>query len=238
MLSEQSIDAPAAYGDLVVHGSWVGLCINSGQAVDEEPPVVANIRSRIDYWDNADLSRFKTDVVADEIWLWNTADNATKHVKIPQIAYASMIVCNKFIGIFVLIRTFQHSARFQFVGDRLVLAGSVEDGSRAAIIGFPFSDSEPIAFAEPQLSNPECVERSVAAEGNIVVHCHESGCRITVFKSGLISGAIPVRDLFLLSVLSSSGFRALLPLMTPRALGRASATPIMHAASPFRLLAP
>ena len=139
---------------------------------------------------------------------------------------------------FVLICTFQHSARFQFIGDRLVLAGSTADDTRAAIISFPFSESEPIAFAEPELSNPECVERSVVAEGNIVVHCHESGCRITVFKSGLISGAIPVCDLFLLSVSSSSGFRALLPLMTPRALGRASTTPMMRAASPFRLRTP
>ena len=101
MLSEQSIDAQAAYGDLVVHGPWVALCINSGQAVDEEPPIVANIRSRIDYPDNADLSHFKTDVVADEIWLWNTADNVTKHVKIPQIAYAPTIVYNKFIRVLV-----------------------------------------------------------------------------------------------------------------------------------------
>jgi hypothetical protein len=138
----------------------------------------------------------------------------------------------------VLICSFQHSARFQFVGDRLVLAASVENDSRAAIISFPFSESEPIAFAEPELSNPECVERSVVAEGDIVVHCHESGCRITVFKSGLILGAIPVCTLFLLSDLSLSGFRALLPLMTLRAFGRASAIPMMHAASPFRLRAP
>ena len=138
----------------------------------------------------------------------------------------------------MLMCTFQHSARFQFVDDRIVLAGSVEDDTRAAIISFPFSESEPIAFAEPELSNPECVERSVVAEGNIVVHCHESGCRITVYKSGLISGAIPVCDMFLLSVLFSSDFRALLPLMTPRALGRASTTQMMHAASPFRLRAP
>lgn len=91
----------AAYGDLVVHEPWVALCINSGQVVDEEPPVVANIRSRIDYSDSADLSRFKMDLVADEIWLWNTADNATKHVRIPQIAYAPTIVCNKFIRVSV-----------------------------------------------------------------------------------------------------------------------------------------
>jgi hypothetical protein len=77
------------------------------------------------------------------------------------------------------------------------LAGEVEGDSSAAIISFPFSEAEePIAFAEPQLSNPECVERSIVAEGNIVVHCHESGCRITVFKSDLISGAIPVCDFF------------------------------------------
>ena len=139
----------------------------------------------------------------------------------------------------MLICTFQHSARFQFVDDRIVLAGSVEDDTRAAVISFPFSESEPIAFAEPQLCNPECVERSVVAQCNIVVHCHESGCRITVFKSGLILGTIPVGDLFfLLSVWSSSGFRVLLPLMTPRALGRASTTLMMHAASPFRLRAP
>ena len=193
MLSEQSTAAQAAYGDLVVHGPWVALCINSGQAVDEQPPVVNNIHYRIDYSENTDLSHFKKDVVADEIWSWNTADNATRHVKIPQIPYAPMMVCNKFIRVFVLIcSTFQHSARFQFVGDRLVLAGSVEGDTRAVIISFPFSESEPIAFAEPQLSNPECVERSVMAEGDIVVHCHESGCRITIFKSDLISGAIPV----------------------------------------------
>ena len=96
------MDAQAAYGDLVVQGPWVALCINSGQAVEEEPPVVANIRSRIDYSDNADLSRFKIDdVVADEIWLWNTADNATKRVKIPQIEYAPTIVCYKFIRVSV-----------------------------------------------------------------------------------------------------------------------------------------
>ena len=81
LLSERSVDAQAAYGDLVVHGPWIALCINSGQvtvAVDEELPVVANIRSRIDYFDSADLSRFKMDLVADEIWLLNTADNTTK----------------------------------------------------------------------------------------------------------------------------------------------------------------
>ena len=135
----------------------------------------------------------------------------------------------------MLICTFQHSARFQFVDDRIVLAGSVEDDTRAAVISFPFSESEPIAFAEPQLCNPECVERSVVAQCNIVVHCHESGCRITVFKSDLISGAIPVCYLFLLSALFSSGFRALLPLMTPRALGRASATPNDACFLPFSI---
>jgi hypothetical protein len=94
------MDAQAAYGDLVVHGPWVALCINSGQAREEEP-VVGSIRPRIDYSDNADLSRFKTDVVADEIWLRNKADNATKRVKIPRISYAPMIVCNKFIRVLV-----------------------------------------------------------------------------------------------------------------------------------------
>lgn len=193
LLSEQSVDAQAAYGDLVVHGPWVALCINSGQvAEDEELPVMANIHSRIDYSDSADLSRFKMDLIADEIWLWNTVDNTTKHVKIPQIPYAPMLVTNSFESWYIRADTFQHSARFQFVGDHLVLAASVEDDTRAAIISFPFS--EPIAFAEPQLSNPECVERSVMVEGNIVVHCHESGSRITVLKSDLISGTIPVCD--------------------------------------------
>ena len=100
MLSEQSTDAQAAYGDLVVHGPWVALCINSGQAIDEEPPVVNNIRFRIDYVDYADLAHFK-DAVADEIWLWNTADNATKHVKIPQVDDTPIAVCNKVILVLV-----------------------------------------------------------------------------------------------------------------------------------------
>jgi hypothetical protein len=96
-------------------GPWVALCINSGQAVDEQPPVVDNILYRIDYSGNTDFSRFEmNDVVADEIWLWNTADNVTKHVKIPQID-APMIVCNKFIQvlvIFVLTCTFQAFCSF------------------------------------------------------------------------------------------------------------------------------
>ena len=61
-----------------------------------------NIRSRIDYSNNVDLSRFKMyDVLADEIWLWNMADNVTKRIKIPQIEYAPTIVCYKFIRVSV-----------------------------------------------------------------------------------------------------------------------------------------
>ncbi|PPR04930.1 hypothetical protein CVT24_007311 [Panaeolus cyanescens] len=177
-LGEESVEAEAAYGNLVVHGAWVALCIASGEESDDIIPT--DKRFRIDWSIDADTSAFPMSQVADEIWMWNVDDGSSERVKIPQNPDAPML----------------HEGIFQIVGDYIVLAGSVEDDERAAIISFSWRqpEAQPVAFVEPQLTNPEGVERSVMTDpnsGDILVHCHESGSRITVYKSGLLLGSIP-----------------------------------------------
>ncbi|PPQ75063.1 hypothetical protein CVT24_010467 [Panaeolus cyanescens] len=166
-LGEESVEAEAAHGNIVVHGACVApLYIASGEESDDIIPT--DKRFRIDWSIDADTSAFPMSQVADEIWMWNVDDESSERVKIPQNPDAPML----------------HEGIFQIVGDYVVLAGSVEDDTRAAIISFSWRqpEAEPVAFVEPQLTNPEVVERSVMVDpnsGDILVHCHESGSRIT-----------------------------------------------------------
>ncbi|KAG5722802.1 hypothetical protein E4T56_gene20078, partial [Termitomyces sp. T112] len=83
---------------------------------------------------------------------------------------------------------------------KIVLASSLESTSCGAVL-CAFSanaeDEEPLMFYHGQHTDPDGIlkhlgETSTSTLSPIVVHNHDSGGRITIFKNELLSGDIPL----------------------------------------------
>ncbi|KAG5730591.1 hypothetical protein E4T56_gene21030 [Termitomyces sp. T112] len=185
-LRERHCPAQASYGSLSVLGPTVSLCVTSTD------PIPSNWKEysspylhyrRLDYVAGHTVD-FPNDLVAESIATWNADSGDFYMLKLPRAC----------------LERIAHDAQFQYISpDKIALASSLwftPGGAVLSVFSADVEDEEPLMFHHGQHTDPECVsnylgETSTSTLGPIVVHNHDSGRRITIFKSELLLGDIP-----------------------------------------------
>lgn len=185
-------------------GPTVSLGVTSSDTV---PPNWENVPSAIHYrrldYEAGYTNDLPNNLAAETIVTWNADSGDLRMVKIPQTRLGRITVQWLFLHYNPHSLTFssQHSADFQYVSPhKLVLASSLAfDPSGAVLCGFSANaeDEEPLKFYQGQHTDPYSISHnlgrtSTSTPGPIIVHDHDSGSRITIFKSELLLGDIPV----------------------------------------------
>ena len=186
-------------------GPTVSLCLTSGDTV---PPNWENVPSAIHYrrldYEAGYTNDLPNNLPAETIATWNADSGDLCMVKIPQTRLGRITVqwlflhCNPHSLTFSL----QHSADFQYISPhKIVLASGLAFNPFGAVL-CAFSanaedDEEPLNFYQGQHTDPDGISHnlgrtSTSTPGPIIVHDHDSGSRITIFKSELLLGDIPV----------------------------------------------
>lgn len=188
-------------------GPTVSLCVTSR---DNVPPNWENVSSAIHYlrldYEAGYTNDLPINLAAETIATWNAVSGDLRMVKIPQTRRGRIIVQWLFLHCNPHSLTFsssaQHSADFQLISThKIVLASSLAfDPYGAVLCAFSANaeDEEPLKFYHGQHIEPLSIphnlgQTSSSTAGPIIVHDHDSGSRITIFKSELLLGDIPVR---------------------------------------------
>jgi hypothetical protein len=188
-----------------VLGPTVSLCVTSRDPV---PPNWENVPSaihfcRLDY-EAGYTNDLPNNLAAETIATWNADSGDLRMVKIPQTRLGRITVqwlfrhCNPHSLTF----SSQHSADFQYISPhKIVLASGLAFHPFGAVL-CAFStnaedEEEHLQFYQGEHTDPDGISHNLgrtssSTPGPIIVHNHDSGNRITIFKSELLLGDIPV----------------------------------------------
>ncbi|KAH0580583.1 hypothetical protein H2248_012576 [Termitomyces sp. 'cryptogamus'] len=185
-LRERHCPAQAGYGGLSVLGPTVSLCVTSTD------PILPNCKDvpfrylhyrRLDYV-AGHTPDFPNNLRAETIVTWNADSGDLRMVKIPHPS----------------LEDITHDAQFQYISpNKIVLAGSLAFTPCGAVLcafSADAEDEEPLMFYQGEHTDPDGISNYLGQTGTstlgpIVVHNHDSGRRITIFKSELLLGDIP-----------------------------------------------
>ncbi|KAH0580594.1 hypothetical protein H2248_002086 [Termitomyces sp. 'cryptogamus'] len=168
------------------HCPTVSLCVTSTD------PILPNCKDvpfrylhyrRLDYVAGHTLD-FPNNLRAETIVTWNADSGDLRMVKIPHPS----------------LEDITHDAQFQYISpNKIVLAGSLAFTACGAVLcafSADAEDEEPLMFYQGEHTDPDGIsdylgQSGTSTLGPIVVHNHDSGRRITIFKSELLLGDLP-----------------------------------------------
>ncbi|KAH9950222.1 hypothetical protein B0H21DRAFT_870651 [Amylocystis lapponica] len=188
ILRQLTESVAAAYGRLVAYGSLLAVCVSSGSTTSAAYKALAGTTeflSRVDAG-GGNTRDFPTNLVGDQLLLWDTTQDYATRVNIPQDPKFPM----------------QHSANFALLaGHKVALAGflSASFGMNSALLKVFSLDSSDVpakTFTHGRHpGKPVGILRNIVSQGSsepsdIIVHSHHNGNRLSVFHADLLTGQI------------------------------------------------